>query len=258
MNKYLKILKKFFSEKKNLLLIISILITLLFFLIKFWAYKEVEKTENFYNNGILLIEEDKNYEKAIEQFNLYLNEDPRSSEAYFSKGYCLYMLGDYNTAIKYLKKSQEIDPISPETCEYLALSKINTKEINKTEDALQLTENAGIMIKSDSYSWSKLKEIHLESKGWIYYKAGYLTKALKLYGTVIPLYEKAFEKDLNEYDECFSPVHYHFGMIYKHKGDLDKAKSEFEKAINAGGPQSIFSKKSKEELDIINNIEVLK
>jgi hypothetical protein len=78
-----------------------------------------------------------------------------------------------------------------------------------------------------------------------------LNLTISLFKEVIPKYNGLFKTHLNELDECVSPVHYHFAMIYKHKGEVNRAKEEFEKAIKAGGPQNIFAQWSKHEIEII-------
>ncbi len=241
-------MKKLYKERKYLIVAIAIVIMFAIYFMRLYFRKEIKNLEKIYENGINLINNEKNYKKATDQFFLYLKMRPNDIETKYSIGYCYFMLGDYNEAIDYFSEVLKYDKSHFLSMDYLAKSYIYSKKEELYKDAIELLKRSELTMKEDIYVWNKLKELFLETKAWVYYNTKEIEKALKTYNEVIPIYTKYFKEDLNELDECFAEVHYHFGIIHKHNRDFSNAKIEFEKAIKAGGPQNIFAKRSKTEL----------
>ena len=216
--------------------------------------KMIRNMPDSYDKAMVLIEKNKDYIKALEYLNKYLKFNKDSAETFFSIGYCHYMLGRNEKALYYFRKSLEIGYDYPETFELMAKSQV---EIGQNHlKPVELIKRARMLIdEMDKEVWEVIEKIHLESKAWIYFKIGKTKEALSLYESILPIWREYFKRKKNEFEECYSPLHYHFAMIYKFKGEIERAKSEFKKSMKAGGPQSIFAKKSKEELEKSERIE---
>ena len=238
-----------FKEKKYFVVAIAIVIMFAIYFMRLYFRKEIKNLEKIYENGINLISIEKNYKKAIDQFFLYLKKKPNDIETLYSIGYFYFMLGDLKKSIEYFSEVLKYDKSHFLSMDYLANSYIYSEKKELYKDAINLLKRSEVTMKEDIYLWNQLKELFRETKAWVYYNTGDIDKSLKIYDEVIPIYTRFFKEDLNEFDECFSEVHYHFGIIYLYKNDFSKARIEFEKAIKAGGPQNIFTKKSKTELE---------
>lgn len=246
-------MKIIFKKKKYLIVAIAVLIMLSGSLVRTYYRHQIKKNLNLYNEASDHIDKDKNYKKAIEKFEAYRKFDPRDPDGLYSIGYCHFMLGDFEKAIEYLKDTIDMDPLYFQALEYLALAYIETGNSGLHSEAMDLIEKSRMILKKDSYIWSKIKEMHQETRAWLLFNLGNKDNALKIYQNVIPTYSRSFNEDLNEFDECFAVVHYHFGLIHLNENDLSEARTSFEKAIKAGGPQNIFSKRSAEEYEKLKN-----
>lgn len=242
-------MNKIFKEKKYLVVAIAIVIMFAIYSVRIYFRHQIKKNAINYNTGIHIIEKERNYKKAIEKFLICLESEPNDPAVNNSIGYCYYMLGNFNDAINYFNKAIEIDPLYFHSLDYLALTYIEIGQSKAYNKAMDLLNRSRKTLKVNEDLWSRLKEMHSEIRAWIYFKSGYIEESLKIYKKIIPIYNKFFREDLNEFDECFADIHYHFGIIHNHNKDYSKAKIEFEKAIRAGGPQNIFTKRSKTELE---------
>jgi len=227
---------------------IAIVIMLAIYFVRIYFRHQIEKNEMIYEQGIKLIEIEKNYKKALEQFYLYLEEKPNDIETKYSIGYCYYMNGNFNKAIDYFSEVLKYDKSHFISMDYLAKSYIYAKKKEFYKEAINLLEKSEAIMKEDSYLWDQLKDLFKETKAWVYYNVSDIVKSFIMYDEAIPIYKNFFREKMKDFDECFAEVHYHFGIIYKHKKDFSNAKMEFEKAIKAGGPQNIFSQRSITEL----------
>ncbi len=206
----------------------------------------------------------KSYNEAIKRYEKVLLEDKNNSRVLFLLGISYYLIGRYEKAIEKLNKKILLgaDDIYNMADSYILLIK-SYIEINDLSSAKQL------FIKYKYYYDKVLQEplklirineenISLETKGWLKFKEGKFDEVMKIYEKIIPAWKKYFktigrkEQYLHQYSDLF----YHFGIISKHKGEYDKAIKYFKKSIKAGGPESIFSKRSEEEIRKIVNGEL--
>jgi tetratricopeptide (TPR) repeat protein len=96
-----------------------------------------------YNNiGYFINLEEKNYEKAIVNFDKAIRQNPRFGFSYSNRGYARMMLGDLKTAMKDVNKAIELDPKNSFAYKNRALVLIADKRISSAcldlQKALQL------------------------------------------------------------------------------------------------------------------------
>jgi tetratricopeptide (TPR) repeat protein len=197
--------------------------------------------------GIALMEKGQ-YEMAIEEFQRVLTKDPRNWETYAYLGDVYRMLGNNDEAISYYNDSIYHNPEAVESYEGLAIAYAD-KGI-KLDEAVDLLNKTQHILKDDKFALEATKDSYLESLGWVYYKKGDIAKALTFYDEAYPIWQKGLKIGVDEFDPYFAETHYHFGMVFLHKNEPDKAREEFEKAIKCS-PNSIFAKRARKELDNI-------
>ena len=237
-----------------LILIISILKLDLFTRLKrrFWekSDKEKEAEELFIR---------KEYRKAAEVYQLVIHEENNNKNAISNIATLYYIMGKYDKAIKYSKSIIDLSGKSMLDLfdmidSYSLLIKIlsDNKEFKKAESMLKNYEDClGYISKKKLKIGDIEKKNYLELKGWLLFNEGKIEEAINLYDEAIPLWKNYFKNTgrKKEYSHQYADLFYHFGIISKHKGEYDKAKEYFEKSIKAGGPESIFSKRSEEEIE---------
>lgn len=185
------------------------------------------------------------YETAIEEFQRVLVKDPKNWETYAYMGDVYRMLGNNDEAILYYNDSIYHNPEGVESYEGLAIAYAD-KGI-KFDEAVDLLNKTQYILKDDKFALEATKDSYLESLGWVYYKKGDIAKALTFYNEAYPIWQKGLKIGADEFNPYFAETHYHFGVVFLHKNEPDKAREEFEKAIKCS-PNSIFAKRAREEL----------
>ncbi len=164
----------------------------------------------------------------------------------FYIGYYYYMLGYNTNAEKYFRKALEKGFNKPSV--YYMLSQIYVDE-KKCDKAFFYINQA----KEDKKIFNYLINlVYKEKEAWVNYICGDKEKAITQYKKIIPYYKRRLIKKGIELSLFF----YHLGIISKHKGEYEKALEYFKKSIKAGGPESIFFKRSEEEIRKIVNGEL--
>lgn len=151
------------------------------------------------------------YPMALLNFNNYIDskENELLSEAYFYIGSCYLKTGNYDEAMKHIKKSEAIYSLNPELHLVKGMIYFHKKMLYHSLDAIQKAEaldSRSVMIK--------------EWKSRILFELGELDKA-----------ENSL-KDLIEKDKLKSENYSLLGIIYIKTGNLTEAEKCFRRAIN--------------------------
>lgn len=229
--------------------VIDNLLEILFWIFVFLFAVFILFQKDFVGKGFYLLNKGR-YQDAISFFNKKSKKSPHSPGNYYALGYCFYMLGYFPNAINNFEKALELKLKRVST--YYLLALLYAEEI-KFGEALGYLEK-GEAIQNKTVFWNKLsKSERNDYLGWVYFKKGEIYKALDFYNVVIPGWLKKIEKD-NKLGESYSSPCYRIGMILMKKNDVEKSRKMFESAIKAS-PESIFAKKSQEELGHLTNKE---
>ena len=142
----------------------------------------------------------------------------------------------------------KFDYKKPEIFFFLALLYSYEKNFEKSFTFL----NHGRKEQKEANIFSKLTDFQInEITGWIYYKKGEIEIALNYYDNAILGWERYLKKRKHNFEK-FSSIHYRIGMIYKLKGEIEKAKRNFMRSI-ASASNSFFGQESRNELEKIEN-----
>lgn len=219
----------------------------LFLLVVWMIFLIFKLRHSIFNSGFIKIKK-RNYDEAVDDFKKQLQKDSDKGYCYYGLGWCYYMLGFHQHAIRNFQlaiehKFKEI--------ESFFLMAILYSEENNFDKAYGIIKKAN-KVQKKKVIFDKLTKFQInEMIGWIYFQKNDHDIAISYYNKAIPRWEK-YSKKFKLLPEKFSPVYYRIGIIYKIQGDNQKAKEYFENSIKSS-PNSIFSEKSKSELEKMKN-----
>lgn len=169
-------------------------------------------------------ESEKNLRKGIEV-------QPSNPTLHYSLGNLYEIMEKKEEALQQYKLTLQIDPAFPHV--YNGLGNLYAEM-----GGGHLDEAEGLLLKGMEID-PGLKDHFLDTLGWVYYKQGKLDEASAKVEEAIGL-TQADKK------ESLSNKRYHLGMIYKAKGDQEKALENFKKAIDLhpGGESAKKAKKN--------------
>lgn len=199
-----------------------------------------------FRKGFKLIREGR-YRMALDDFSKDLETQNDITSILYGIGYCYFMLGNNEEAIKNYEKAIKLNSNQIEIYLQLAILYSNKRNF---ETAFKFINKLVEQQKKVFFLYRKRKFQVNEIKGWIYYEKGEIDNSLTHYNFSIPRYKLHFKTNYFKYLEKFSPIYYRIGTIYKLKNETKKAKKYFENSIKSS-PNSIFAEMSKEELDRI-------
>ncbi|MEM7008791.1 MAG: tetratricopeptide repeat protein, partial [Thermodesulfobacteriota bacterium] len=166
MNKYSKIIQEIYGEDGSLNYR-RLLVVLIILLVDAAAYAQVQLTQTEAGQAFKAGD----YEKALEQFNLLLDEYPEDSVLILRYiGLSYHRLEQYDKAIESYEKALEIDPQSAPVIFYLASTYFKTSNTNKARELFQNVIN----ISPDSlYSgWAERYMQAIEQQETVYERPG--------------------------------------------------------------------------------------
>jgi tetratricopeptide (TPR) repeat protein len=138
-------------------------------------------------------------------------------------------LNDRKLAERELKKAIEFKPDYPEALNYLGY--MYAEQGKNLNDAEAMIKRA-LEIDPDNGAY-------IDSLGWVYFKKGRISEALNKLEQAIALYE--------------DPIIYdHLGDVYLKMGNMDKAKSNWQKVLDLKPDQEDLQNKVKEKLGQLN------
>ena len=146
--------------------------------------------------------------KAIEAYKTAIEAQPQSGLGYFYLGALYERIGQRQKAYEVLKKSVELDDKNADTLNYLGYM--------YAEDGIML-DQAQMFIEK-ALEMDPDNGAYIDSLGWVYFKKGMVEEALAQLEKASSLLEDA---------EIFE----HLGDIYQVKGENQKAKKVWEKAL---------------------------
>jgi tetratricopeptide (TPR) repeat protein len=136
----------------------------------------LQKIDRFYDlKGSIRMGEN-NFEDALLQFIKAIENNPSSSEYYYSAGNALNDLKRYGEAVDYFKKSADIDPDQVNCYINISYSLYN---IEKFEECIEYCNRAIELDENDVTSH--------QNEGWAYYRLGNLEKAEEEYSIALKL-----------------------------------------------------------------------
>ncbi len=219
------------------------------FFLKKPLLKLFSKYYRHYYRSIRLFHE-KRLKEAIKETEKAILVKSEKPETYHKLGKMFSLLGYNDKAVFYYKK---------------ALNKFKKADSGMIADIifslmLILADN-GIMINEYEKIIKEVEIVRIDRSGksnnqmfvnyifsYLSYKYGRFEEALKYFNLALKEIKKEnFTYYLYE-EILLSPVFYYFGIMFKLKGEYEKALEYFKKSIKAGGPESIFSKRSENEI----------
>jgi tetratricopeptide (TPR) repeat protein len=148
-------------------------------------------------------------EEALQELKKVLDEDPDHVDANYFTGMVYQVLGNFEQAESYLRKTIVLAPEREES--YNALGYLFAEYGTKLDEAVELIQKA--------LQRSPENGAYLDSLGWVYFKQGNLDAALTQL-------EKAVR-----YMPHSAEIQDHLGEVYLKKGLKQKAISAWQKAI---------------------------
>ena len=236
--------------------IVTFVILIIFHIIKEPLFSFTSKFYKQYYRGLKLFKE-KKYTEALRYMEEAKRINQRKSIVYSGEA-CIYMLkGENKKAIESFEYSLELSKRKKQEIKAL-LSFLYMEEKSKDIDSLSLIKEAINEIKSKKHiKWEYTKSFFYDIYSWINYKLGNIEKCDKYFAKSKKELGKLYDAIYRIEVEAYIPImFYHFGIILKHKGEYKKAIEYFKKSIKAGGPESIFTKRSEEEIRKIVNGEL--
>ena len=188
------------------------------------------------------------YQNAIIRFERVLAESPENWETYCYLGDTYRRLGQYENAIENYKKSISCNSEAVDSYEGLALSYADSG--SNFNEAIVLIGQTREIMKEDPVALDETRSFYLETLSWVYFQKGDTARAVVYFDEAYPLWQKDFQNGVDEFDPYFSDVHYRFGILFNCKGEKEKAREEFDKAVRCA-PKSVYAKKSEEEIEKI-------
>lgn len=185
----------------------------------------------------------KNYSKAIENYNKALSFDDKNIEANFFRGKAYYEHKDYNMAIKYYKKAIELKPNYPDFFNELSYAYVASEQLNKAIEILKKS----IKI-NPNYDWTHgaFGDTYRRKKDYIKSIKHYI-KAIELnpnnvdwYNNLANVYidNKEYDKAINILIESIDKnptcawTYNVFGWAYENKKEYEQAIEYYKKAIS--------------------------
>jgi len=203
-----------------------------------------------FNKGFSFLRKCK-YEEAINEFTNELNKKPRNWILYQGIAYSYNMLGFFQNSINNYEKVLELG--SKSIGIYFELAILYAEE-NKFDIAFDFIEK-GKCLQKKAFIFNRVSRFSINDfEGWVHHLKGDDKPALNFYAKAIPALNRQLKVTHSNFLEKFSPAYYRIGVIYKLKGEIEKAKEKFEQSIKAS-PPSIFAKRSQEELKELEQIE---
>ena len=231
--------------------IIDNLLDILFWIFIFLFVVIFLLQKDFIGKGFYLLNKGR-YLDAISFFKRKSEKSPNKPGTYYALGYCYYMLGYFSNAINNFEKAIELKLNRVST--YYLLAILNADE-NKIGEALGYLEKGEVIQNKTGFLNRLTKYERSDYLGWVYFKKGEISKSFKFYDVAIPDWINKIKKD-KKLGENFSSPCYRIGMILMKKNDIETARKMFKSAINAS-PESIFAKKSQEELGHLPSEEII-
>lgn len=174
------------------------------------AYENKKDYPQIYAMYASLLDEDKNYKKALEVLSAGLEKFPESAQLHFYYGTIYDRTGEKDKVVANMKKVIELDPNHSQGLNYLAFT---WAEMNQNMDeAEKLARRAVTLDPEDGYI--------LDTLGWILYKRGNRKEALKFL-------EAAFK-----FQPMVGIIAEHLGDIYRELSMTEKAKVMYRKAVD--------------------------
>ena len=193
----------------------------------------IEKALKFYN--------DKEYEKAIDIFSSLLETDEDNAEIYNNIATCHMQLGDYEKAEKNYLKAQSLNPKIPQV--YVNLADIYFKQ-NDIDSGIQLVSQGIYELPENMVLRHYLARFYMEDARLdlaidelykildeqpdnydAYYDLAKVNFELGNYDVAIENFENVLNYKENEW------VHFYLGEAYEANNEIDKAMSNYLKAI---------------------------
>lgn len=174
--------------------------------------KAIELNPSFappYNDLALLMQQKRDYVKAIDYLNKAISVNPGFVYAYMNLGNVYYELKNYNEAIKNYKRALEVDPKFSYVYTYLGNSYLL---INDNEKAIESFKNAIKINPEFVHAYNNL--------GNTYYM-------IKNYDEAIFYYQRAIK-----INPKFDLAYYNLGLTYQSKNDKKKAIEIYREYIN--------------------------
>ncbi len=181
--------------------------------------KRVEATENskptdeltawdYFRKGNRAALDEKDYNKAIDNYNMALKLNPEYAEAYYFRGYAYYELKDYGKAIEDYSKAIKLNPEYEVVYHFRGITYRLLKEYDKAIE-----------------DYNKAIELNPREAN-VYYSRGFVYAYLKEYDKAIEDYSKAIELNPEDAD-----LYYFRGNAYFNLKKYDKAIEDYSKAV---------------------------
>jgi len=152
--------------------------------------------------------EKRDYEKAIENYNMAILLNPIFSEAYFNRALCYYQLKNYDKSIADYTKASELDPKNPHVYNNKGDAFYRKQDyagaIKEYDKAVTLNPNYMKALYNRALSYASLEDYD---------------KAVEDFGKVIQL------------KPDFSEAYHLRGLAYEYSGDIDSAIGDYKKAL---------------------------
>ncbi|MBN2372423.1 tetratricopeptide repeat protein [bacterium] len=148
------------------------------------------------------------YDRAIEEFQKIINDDPDNMAAYFHLGWAYEEKGDIGQAEVFFKKVIEIDPGHSDVYNHLGLIQYLRGEWDQALTAFKTS--------LDLFEYAE-----------VYYNISLVYQKKGMNGDAVKAIKKAIELD-PDYAEAWNQL----GNLYMESGDIQGAAEQFEKAID--------------------------
>ena len=204
-------------------------------------YKRYYSALNFFKN--------QKYNQALEEMKRAKDINPNKSIVYNGLGSIYLIKGENKEAIKCFEKSLVIKKKKNYEAIALLAYLYMEENINKKDPLSLICKVINLVKEKDTIKWKYEKSFFYDIKSWILFKQKKEDDSINYSDKVLRHIDNLYETEYNiEHMAYIVIIFYHLGIISKHMGKYDEAKEWFKKSIKAGGPESVFSKRSKEEL----------
>ncbi|OGF63642.1 MAG: hypothetical protein A2Y62_02005 [Candidatus Fischerbacteria bacterium RBG_13_37_8] len=208
-----------------------------------WYWYLRSKNPHYIDESLYEKEE---YEIIKKKLNDSLSKDSSNYELLCDLGFIYRITGDNESAIQCYEKALEINPANNvETMTELA--RAYAEKIETAAKANELFKKVRGDYADEQLFLEDYEAHYVEIMGWIHLQKGDSVKAFGYYEQIYPMWQEYLKKHEKKYHVSFAELHYHFGIYLKRKGDMEKARSEWEKAIKQP-LKNIFAIKAEQEL----------